>query len=1196
MTRSPSDIRAGGAFVELYAEDRMLQRGLAGAQRKLRAFAQGVQTISRSMFAGGLMGTFGLGISAKTFAEFDSQMRAVRGITGATAADFAMLREEAAKLGRETSFTANEVASAMTELARGGQKASEIIDSMNSILSLAKGTMTDLTLATQTVVKIMNQFGVSTREAARVVDVLTLAANNSVTTVEELAEAFVYAGPDMRRAGASVEETAALFAILANAGVNASAAGTQLRRVVRNLADPTVRKRLKDAFDVDVSDAEGNFAGVEQTLFQLEAAIGRLSRVDVTAMFETMFGRGSNAAAVIGANKDMFEKLIKTLAEGRGEAGRLSDEMEQGLKGTFIKLSSAFEGFQIAIGDAMSSSLIDLFKSMREGLAMLTAWIENNKTLVATLGNLTFAITAAGAAGLAFGVFLRGLDVLISGVAKSMYPLGKTLELFRSFGPTFTMIARSMGEFGETLFYTLRGIIVNNYKLGASWRYLVKYGIQQNQYAGPLRTAYSRMGVSLGYLKDMAEGAANGIKAMLTVTKKSSRQFKDRPFTQQLAIGLKLLRRQAQATGRQFGQMAAQFASIARSRFSAFVQPIVQSLSNLQARLATAARGFSLLGASMVLGYGAQRIQQFFRNLPANALNAAKAVDMFGGRLINMFRNWQQGQKRASLGGFLRGMVGLHKMLLSQIIATDKGMARWFVTIQRGAIAAAGALRALTAAVAGTVAGMVGMIILSEVAVWIYDALKAIGKFVVGVRNAKEAADELVLGFQDRQTSSNVSDQQLTDARTAMMKLGNVSNMTAEQSERLWNSVAILEREYGYLGVAVDDTTGRITNLLQVMARLDAASSQPKSLGAMQEEMDAVQAKMDEIRNDRNSWGTYQDDDGKFYSKDALEALETLKERQAELTREVRQYEDALRAVGMTDKEIQDLKAQGHEGERIALAEIEAALALEEERLKRIADLEKQRADDRAKFSEDIETRLWQNRIKLSKEGHAQELALMDQQFAQEMRQLKEIKATKEQVAKLLEAQEMERQLLVEQFEREHADNMAQYAEETAQLRADLELDGHALRMRQIGLEQQEAERALRERLAGSPTDMIDKELAALREIYDLKRDIADQEERQRTIEERAQQGLKYLETVADYAKQVIEQKKAEAALFDALSARSIGGGFGSSRLAQQIDLNAPIEKDQLDALEDLIEETQETNRLLRDIQPQGAFGLPGIL
>ncbi|MBL4699312.1 MAG: phage tail tape measure protein [Phycisphaerales bacterium] len=146
---SARGIRAGAAYIELYANDNKLVRGLNRAQKRLKAFGSSVQRIGARLTGIGTGLAAGFAISTRVFAGFDDRMRQVRAVTGATEAQFQSLREEAKRLGRTTSFTAGQVAEAMTELGRAGFKPEAILRSTEAVLALARATSTDLPRATE---------------------------------------------------------------------------------------------------------------------------------------------------------------------------------------------------------------------------------------------------------------------------------------------------------------------------------------------------------------------------------------------------------------------------------------------------------------------------------------------------------------------------------------------------------------------------------------------------------------------------------------------------------------------------------------------------------------------------------------------------------------------------------------------------------------------------------------------------------------------------------------------------------------------------------------------------------------------------------------------------------------------------------------------------------------------------------------
>ncbi len=229
MASSTTGIRAGRAFVELGVSDK-LTAGLKRAQRRLKAFGSGVQAIGARLVKISAGIGAGFVLSTRVFAGFDDRMRVVQAVTGATEDQFRQLREEAKRLGRTTSFTAGQVAEAMSELGRAGFDPREILSSTESVLALARATNTDLPRATEIAGAALRGFGLDASEMGRTTDVLTATANKSAQTLEDLFEAFKPVAPLAVEAGESIEDVAAAIGILANNGIKGSLAGNAVAR------------------------------------------------------------------------------------------------------------------------------------------------------------------------------------------------------------------------------------------------------------------------------------------------------------------------------------------------------------------------------------------------------------------------------------------------------------------------------------------------------------------------------------------------------------------------------------------------------------------------------------------------------------------------------------------------------------------------------------------------------------------------------------------------------------------------------------------------------------------------------------------------------------------------------------------------------------------------------------------------------
>ena len=122
-------------------------------------------------------------------------MRLVQAVTQATDADFKALTKTAQRLGRDTSYTAQQAADAMVSLGRMGFSPTEIQASIDAVLNLARSTGTELAEAGDIAANSMRIFGIEASQMSDIADVLTVTANSSAQTLIDLFEALKMGGP-----------------------------------------------------------------------------------------------------------------------------------------------------------------------------------------------------------------------------------------------------------------------------------------------------------------------------------------------------------------------------------------------------------------------------------------------------------------------------------------------------------------------------------------------------------------------------------------------------------------------------------------------------------------------------------------------------------------------------------------------------------------------------------------------------------------------------------------------------------------------------------------------------------------------------------------------------------------------------------------------------------------------------------------
>ena len=449
-----SNIRAGRAYVEVTAETSKLQRNLTSAQAQLQNFGRTCTNVGKDllMLSGAMAAP--LVMAARSFAGFDDSMRLVQAVTQATDADFKALTKTAQRLGRETSYTAQQTADAMVSLGRMGFSPTEIQASIDAVLNLARSTGTELAEAGDIAANSMRIFGIEASQMSDVADVLTVTANSSAQTLIDLFEALKMGGPQAAAAGESIRETSAAIAVLANMGIKGSLAGTALRKSFSQFAKVKVQDQLRSV-GVETVDANGNLRKMAEIMRDIAKAMSTMPTAEKLAFAEDIFDiRGSLAGLTLTANTDELDAMLAKLQDVEGVAADTAKKMDAGLGGAFRLLLSAVEGAMNAIADAMNSTLQPLVVKVTAVINAFTQWIEANRGLVTA-----FAMTVAGAAGLAVGLIAigvaakgaaAGITVVQTAIKGFTFLQGVAIAQGTALKTSFTLLTQSFSDYRNT--------------------------------------------------------------------------------------------------------------------------------------------------------------------------------------------------------------------------------------------------------------------------------------------------------------------------------------------------------------------------------------------------------------------------------------------------------------------------------------------------------------------------------------------------------------------------------------------------------------------------------------------------------------------------------------------------------------------------------------------------------------------------
>lgn len=350
-----------------------------------------------------------------TAGDFEASMSNVEALSGASGDELEALSDKAKEMGATTKFTAGESADALSYMALAGWNTQSMLEGISPVLNLAAAANMDLAQASDIVTDYLTAFGLKASDTTHFVDVMAYAMAHSNTDVIQLGEAYKACASTATFLGYSVEETTAVLATMANAGVKGGEAGTALNAIFTRLATNT--KKCGDElanYGVNIYDAQGNMQSLSSILTGIAGVWGDLTDQEQANLAKTIAGTnqysklqtimaGCSEAAAEGGQS--FSDYTAALNNCAGSADKMAGTMLDNMNGRLVLMQSAADGLKIAIGEDLTPTMSGLYDVGAQVLGWMQGFVEENPGVIkgiaagtVTLGGLAGAITAVNAA------------------------------------------------------------------------------------------------------------------------------------------------------------------------------------------------------------------------------------------------------------------------------------------------------------------------------------------------------------------------------------------------------------------------------------------------------------------------------------------------------------------------------------------------------------------------------------------------------------------------------------------------------------------------------------------------------------------------------------------------------------------------------------------------------------------------------
>lgn len=373
--------------------------GIANVDKKVAGLSKSMTSMGKKMTAGITAPLAGFAAaSIKTVAEFDDTMSSVKAISGATGKEFDDLRDKAKELGRTTAFSASQAAEGMSILAAAGLETGAILETSGDMLTLASAGGLELEQAAGVLTTSMAQFGLEAKDATMLSDVFAKAASSANTNVLELSEAMSYAGGDAANMGMDIQQTNAMLATFADAGLTSGRAGTTFSAMFKDITKNVEKGKIAigDA-SVSVYDAAGNMRDMGSIMGDVEKSLVGLTdeqrNAALAGVFQGQSMRGVNAFLAKGS--EGYKELEKSIYDSNGAGLQMAEDMEDNLAGAFRGMWSQMEGFRIEVGDILKDDVKKLAGFLGNLADKFAGLDDSTKKTIIRLAGVAMAIGPA---------------------------------------------------------------------------------------------------------------------------------------------------------------------------------------------------------------------------------------------------------------------------------------------------------------------------------------------------------------------------------------------------------------------------------------------------------------------------------------------------------------------------------------------------------------------------------------------------------------------------------------------------------------------------------------------------------------------------------------------------------------------------------------------------------------------------------
>lgn len=367
--------------------------GQAG-MRVLQGIGQAAERTARRTRNAGI--GLGLSLVGATYGaiQFEAAMKNVATIDANVRDNFGKTSAQVVALSRILPQSAKELAEGYYDIASSGFAGSEAQNVLANSARAATAGLASTAEAGRAITAVLNSYGMSGAQAAKVSDLLFQTVNLGVVTFSELSGVIGDSVGLAAKAGIGFKEVGGAIATMTLSGVSASEAGTSLNRLVQSLIDPTedlalAWSRLSNQTLTQALASQGLQAVMEK----LRVASGGNVEVLMRWFNEVRAARG--ALGLMSNEGETYSRIMRGMDDATKGQGATQRALEQQMSSTAMQIKMLVNQFK-SIGIEIGNALLPFVKSAVGTLrTFASAWNSIPgpiKSVISILGAVSSAV------------------------------------------------------------------------------------------------------------------------------------------------------------------------------------------------------------------------------------------------------------------------------------------------------------------------------------------------------------------------------------------------------------------------------------------------------------------------------------------------------------------------------------------------------------------------------------------------------------------------------------------------------------------------------------------------------------------------------------------------------------------------------------------------------------------------------------